>query len=112
LILFTSSKKREECADAEAVAKEVSARFRNDLHTNILDLEERANRITALQFKISDAPALVLDGERIFPDKFPTADELSDFIKKKMEEYGKSRRAGRSRYWSVSGLPESWSIER
>jgi hypothetical protein len=112
LILFTSSKKRDECAKAEEVVKEVARRFGKDLHTSMLDLEERANRMTALQFRISTPPALVFDGEPIFTDRFPTADELAKFIEEKIKEYSRARRAGRSRYWSISGLPESWSIER
>ena len=111
LMLFTSSKKKDDCAPLEAIVRAVGTKFKADLHVNVLDIDEHAHRMTALQFKISSPPALVLDGEPIFSGKRPTEEQLVKLIEGKIAEYKKSHRAGR-RYWSVSGLPENWGAER
>ena len=104
--MFTSSKKRADCAGIEAIVTSIATKFKGQIHTDILDLEQRENRMNALQFKVSSAPALVLNGERIFAAKLPSAEELSKLVEAKIGEAGKAGRAGR-RYWSVSGLEGS-----
>jgi len=111
LVLFTSSKKKAECAGMDAAVKSVAGKFKGELHVGVLDLENRANRLTAVQFKVSSPPALVLDGELIFKGRQPTAAELEKFITERLEESRKAKKSGR-RYWSISGLPENWGAER
>jgi hypothetical protein len=114
LILFTSSKQKKECAKIEGIVTTVAHRFRKQMHSSVLDLEEQKNRLTALQFKITEPPALVLDGEPIFTEKLPTEEQLIKFIEGKLKQYAKEKpdRIARSRYWSISGLPEQWGHER
>jgi len=113
LILFISKKNCEECPQAEKIVRAIAKTFKKDLHVDVLDMDNKGNRQTASQLHITAAPALLLDGKPIFPDKFPTQDELEKFISERLDKSGamKTRRE-RSRWWSISGLPEQWGPER
>jgi len=111
LVMFTSSKQPAKFAPLEDAVKSVARKFRGRLHASILDIENKANRDAAAQFQIFSAPGLALNGERIFEDHSPSADELADLIEKRLSESAPPRRRNGSRYWSISGLPEQWQSE-
>jgi thioredoxin-like negative regulator of GroEL len=108
LVLFTSTRMPAECAGAEDAVRQVAKARHGTLHASILDIEKKENRDAAAQFGIQSAPALVLNGERIFKEKMPSGDELSAFIDAKLSEKDSRKGRDRSRYWSISGLPEQW----
>lgn len=113
LVLFTSSRAPGECAGIEEAVKAVAKKFRGSLHVSILDMEEKANKDAAAQFQIFSAPGLVFNGERAFPGGCPSEAELEKFIEGKISEKKSASGKGRekSRYWSISGLPEQWNSE-
>ena len=111
LMLFISSHACEKCPEAERIVRAIERKFRW-LHVSVLDMDRYEHRLTALQFQVTTPPALVLDGERIFPKAFPTEQELIRFIEEKEKKAKKGPlRRERSRWWSISGLPEQWGPE-
>jgi thiol-disulfide isomerase/thioredoxin len=109
MILFVASN-CDECPKAKQAVESAAKRFK-ELRARILDMDDRANRLNAVQFKITKPPALVLDGERVFEKRFPTEAELMAFIEQKLKKAGAGKEGERKRWWSVSGLPEQWGAE-
>jgi len=110
LMLFVAEKCAD-CPKAKETVAAVAKRFR-ELHVSVLDIEEDVNRLNVLQFRITKPPALILDGEPIFRERFPTEAELAKHIEQRIRgQETKKEGRGRGRWWSVSGLPEQWGSE-
>jgi len=105
LLLFVSSKRAAACAPADAAFSAACAQLKKMIHCGRVDVETHEGRRQASQFGISNPPAFVLDGERIFSGKEPTAEDIVKLVQERLA--APPKHLGR-RYWSVSGLPEQW----
>lgn len=109
LILFISKADCEACQQAQKAVESIARKFKKDLHVETLDMDKPEHRQTANQLRVTRPPALLLDGEPIFPGKFPSEQELEKFIQDRLSKsQAKKGRGERSRWWSISGLPEQW----
>ncbi len=109
LILFISKANCETCPQAQKIVESIAKKFRKDLHVETLDMDKPEHRQTANQQRITKPPALLLEGEPIFTGKFPTEQELEKLIEDRLsKQQAKKGKGERSRWWSISGLPEQW----
>lgn len=112
LILFISKVGCDACPQAQKTVESVARKFKKDLRVETLDMDRPEHRQTASQLRITRPPALLLDGEQIFAGKFPSEEELEKLIVDRLGRQSKPGRRERSRWWSISGLPENWAPER
>lgn len=112
LLLFTE-KDSKDCEEAEAVVKKVAARYRKTLHVNVFELGKKNNKMMALQFGLNAGPSIVIDGEVAFKEKVPSEEELANEIERRIKNSEKRKEdlKEKRRYWSISGLPETWGRE-
>ncbi len=107
LFLFYE-KDSEKCKPAELVVKRISREFKWKLHSKFLDISEDANGTLAKRLGVENVPTVVINGKIVFSGDCPSEDELRKEIQKRIESAeGESMRT-RRRYWSTSGLPETW----